>query len=172
MSRKSSFAPIVDQRCRILILGSLPGEASLQAAQYYAHPQNRFWELVGAAIRVELRSLAYEARLTALRTNNIGLWDVIADAKRTGSLDSAIRDSRDNDLQSLAASLPNLQAIAFNGKKAAITGRKQLEMAENQYRLIDLPSSSPAYAAMPITEKISHWAVIGSIAGNPGIDQK
>ncbi|QLC23306.1 DNA-deoxyinosine glycosylase [Parasphingopyxis sp. CP4] len=172
MNRKSSFAPVVDQRCRILILGSLPGEASLRATQYYAHPQNRFWELVGSAIGIELRSLAYEIRIDTLRDHKIGLWDVIADAKREGSLDSAIREPRNNDLQSLGSSLPDLQAIAFNGKKAAMTGRKQLEPAGRRYRLIDLPSSSPAYAAMPIAEKLSHWAVIGSIAGNPETAQK
>jgi hypoxanthine-DNA glycosylase len=172
VNRKSSFAPVVDERCRILILGSLPGEASLRAAQYYAHPQNRFWELVGSAIGIELRPLAYEMRLATLRDHTIGLWDVIADAKRDGSLDSAIRSARGNDLQSLESSLPNLQAIAFNGKKAAMTGRNQLKTANKRLRLIDLPSSSPAYAAMPIAEKLSRWAVIGSIAGNPESAQK
>ncbi|MEM8696516.1 MAG: DNA-deoxyinosine glycosylase [Pseudomonadota bacterium] len=167
MTRKSSFAPVVDDRVRLLILGSLPGEESLRQAQYYAHPQNRFWDLVGAAIGTELRSLAYPDRLTTLLVHRIGLWDVIADARRSGSLDSAIRDARENDLCALVGSLPELEAIAFNGRKSAISGRKQLDETRSNYRLIDLPSSSPAYAAMPFTEKLSRWAVIGSIARSP-----
>ena len=172
MNRKSSFAPVVDQRCRILILGSLPGETSLRATQYYAHPQNRFWELVGAAIGIELRPLAYEMRLATLRDHTIGLWDVIADAERDGSLDSAIRNSRDNDLNSLVMSLPDLQTIAFNGKTASAIGRKRLKKAKTHLQLVDLPSSSPAYAAMPIAEKLSRWAVIGGIARNRESAQK
>jgi len=167
MQRKSSFSPVTDPRTRLLILGSLPGEESLRQAQYYAHPQNRFWELVGAAIGTDLRVLTYPDRLAALLRNRIGLWDVIADARRTGSLDSAIRDARGNDLRQMAGSLPSLEAIAFNGKKSATAGRKQLGEDGGRYRLIDLPSSSPAYAAMSYADKHSHWAVIGSIAGVP-----
>lgn len=145
-----------------MILGSLPGEESLRQAQYYAHPQNRFWELVGEAIGVALRPLAYAGRIAALCNHRVGLWDVIANARRSGSLDSAIRDARENDLLALCRSLPQLQAIAFNGKKAGATGRKQLGGTDD-WQLIDLPSSSPAYAAMPMVDKLSHWAVIGSI---------
>lgn len=161
--RKSSFPPVVDPRTRILVLGSLPGEESLRQAQYYAHPQNRFWDLVGTAIDTDLRGLAYRDRLEALLGHRIGLWDVIADARRTGSLDSAIRDARGNDLRQLASTLPLLQAIIFNGRKSAKAGRKQLGEFGARYRLFDLPSSSPAYAAMPFTEKLSHWAIIGSL---------
>lgn len=162
--RKSSFPPVVDHQTRLLILGSLPGEESLRRSQYYAFPQNRFWELVGTAISVELRPLPYPKRLAALLDHHIGLWDVIANARRRGSLDSAIRDSRINDLPKLIGSLPQLEAIAFNGKKASATGRKQLGALGKGYRLIDLPSSSPAYAAMPLADKQSHWTVIGSTA--------
>jgi hypoxanthine-DNA glycosylase len=168
MQRKASFPPVTDKRTRILILGSLPGEESLRQRQYYAYPQNRFWELVGAAIGADLRVLAYEERLAALLAHHIGLWDVIADAHRSGSLDSAIRGERANDLKALAQSLPELRAIAFNGRKSAIAGRKQIANFSPDFRLIDLPSSSPAYAAMPLAEKISRWAVIGDIASNPG----
>lgn len=168
MTRKSSFAPVVDDQVRILILGSLPGEESLRQAQYYAHPQNRFWELVGAALGVELRALRYPDRLVTLLDHGIGLWDVIADAHRAGSLDSAIRDARGNDLTALAASLPALAVIAFNGRKSAATGRKQLGDAGAAYRLIDLPSCSPAYAAMPFEEKRARWSVIGAMARAAG----
>ncbi len=160
MAQKSSFAPVVDRKTRIVILGSLPGEESLRQHQYYAHPQNRFWELVGSAIGVDLRSLAYADRLAALLAHRIGLWDVIGKAHRTGSLDSAIRNEERNDLVKFAESLPELRAIAFNGKKSATVGRKQLSGIGSQYELIDLPSSSPAYAAMPIAEKQRRWAAI------------
>lgn len=167
MKRKASFPPVTDERTRILILGSLPGEESLRQRQYYAHPQNRFWELVGGAIRTDLRELSYENRLETLLEHHIGLWDVIAHAHRQGSLDSAIRGERANDLVMLARALPNLAAIAFNGRKSANTGRRQLEGISPDISLIDLPSSSPAYAAMPFAEKLSRWTVIGSIAAFP-----
>ena len=93
-TRKSAFAPFAFPETRILILGTLPGEASLKAARYYAHPQNQFWRLVGAAIgRENLASSDYEARVATLREANIGLWDVLASAIRSGSLDAAIREA-------------------------------------------------------------------------------
>src|SRR5450830_1417817 len=98
MSRKRSFAPVTDANTSILILGSLPGEASLAHQQYYAHPQNKFWKLVGDVIGVGLVELDYETRLSVLLDHRIGLWDVIANAQRIGSLDSDIRDHTNNDL--------------------------------------------------------------------------
>lgn len=151
----------------MLILGSLPGEESLRARQYYAHPRNRFWELVGGTLGLDLRALPYEKRLAALLARGVGLWDVIAHAERRGSLDGSIRNPEGNDLVALAKSLPDLAAIAFNGGRAAASGRKQLGADGECYRLIDLPSSSPAYAAMPLAEKQSRWDVIGSIATPP-----
>lgn len=166
--RKSCFPPVVDARTRILILGSLPGEASLAAAQYYAHPQNRFWELLGAALGVDLRALDYRARLSALLERGVGIWDVIAEATRAGSLDAAIRDAASNDLMALVDSLPALAAIAFNGRRAAATGRARLGDHAARHRLIDLPSSSPAFAAMPISTKQARWNEIGKVArGKP-----
>lgn len=164
MSRKHSFPPVVDRNTRVLILGSLPGEESLRQARYYAHPQNRFWNLIGGAIGAELRPLDYDARLAALLAHRIGLWDVIAHACRRGSLDSAIRDPVDNDLVALASSLPDLRAIAFNGGRAARAGRLRLGAEADRFRLVDLPSSSPAYAAMTLADKQARWAVIGDIA--------
>ncbi len=169
--RKASFAPVVDYRTRVLILGSLPGEESLRRSRYYAHPQNRFWHLVGDAIGFELAGLAYDDRLGALRTHGIGLWDVIAHAVRAGSLDSAIREAIDNDLVALTGSLPALSAIAFNGKTASRVGRTRLGERAERYRLIDLPSSSPAFAAMPYAEKLSRWTVIRDIAAPHRITQ-
>src|SRR4051812_37212319 len=101
MNRKSSFAPVVDANTRILILGSLPGEISLAHAQYYANRQNRFWTLMSEITNIDLLALDYPARLQALLKNGYGLWDVVAEADREGSLDSRIRDHIGNDLIAL-----------------------------------------------------------------------
>lgn len=165
--RAVGFAPIVDDRTRILILGSLPGDASLKAAQYYAHPQNGFWRLVGAVIGVELATMRYEARLEALRAAEIGLWDVIASAERRGSLDAAIRRPEGADLAALIQRLPALRAVAFNGATAAQLGRRALGEGIGEgpgAALINLPSSSPAYAR-PFDEKLARWTAIAPYLG-------
>ena len=153
--RKSAFPPIVARDTRVLILGSLPGEASLAAGRYYAHPQNQFWRLIGAAIGRELHELDYEARLKALREAGVGLWDTVASALRTGSLDAALREVESAALADLIATLPELRAVGFNGATSARLGRRAL--GETALALIDLPSSSPAYAAMPFAEKAQIW---------------
>jgi double-stranded uracil-DNA glycosylase len=156
-ARKRSFQPVVNAGTRLLVLGSLPGEASLAAARYYAHPQNQFWRLIGGVVGRDLASLAYEERLAALLASGVGLWDVVASAARRGSLDGAIRDHQANDLAALAASLSSLRAIAFNGATAARIGRKAL--GATSLALIDLPSSSPAFT-LPLAEKQARWQVL------------
>lgn len=163
--RKASFPPVADRRTRLLLLGSLPGDESLRQKQYYAHPQNRFWELVGAAIGSDLRALEYEKRLDALLAAGVGLWDVVADAERPGSLDSAIRNPADNDLVGLLAGLPALVAVAFNGRRAAASGRRMLAQLDHDLALIDLPSSSPAYAAMRFEQKRDAWNALSRWIG-------
>ena len=153
--RKSSFPPQVAPDCRVLILGSLPGERSLAERQYYAHPQNRFWHLLGLVLQRDLVSLDYEQRLAILQEHRIGLWDVVASARREGSLDASIRDAEQNALAELVAELPDLKAVAFNGRTAEKIGRAQL--ADSAIAQIGLPSSSPAYAAMPLAEKEKRW---------------
>ena len=153
--RKSAFPPIAAPDTRVLILGSLPGEASLAAGRYYAHPQNQFWRLIGGAIGRELQALDYEARLEALREAKVGLWDTVASALRTGSLDAALREVESAALADLVATLPELRAVGFNGATSAQLGRRAL--GETALALIDLSSSSPAYAAMPFAEKAQNW---------------
>jgi hypoxanthine-DNA glycosylase len=153
--RKSAFPPIVAPDTRVLILGSLPGEASLAAGRYYAHPQNQFWRLIGGVMGRELQALDYDARLASLRDAGVGLWDTVASALRTGSLDAALREVESAALAELIATLPNLRAVGFNGATAARLGRRAL--AGTPLALIDLPSSSPAYAAMPFPEKAQIW---------------
>lgn len=135
---------MVDDRTETLILGSLPGKASLMAGRYYAHPRNQFWRLMGAVIDRPLPALNYDERLRLLLDHRIGLWDVVGEACRAGSLDTAIRDASANDLLALARSLPVLKVIAFNGRTAARIGWRQLGSA-HRFRVLDLPSSSPAH---------------------------
>lgn len=163
MKRKSSFPPVIAPNTRLLILGSLPGERSLAAGRYYAHPQNQFWRLVGSAIGRELEALAYDARLEVLLAARIGLWDTVASATRTSSLDAAIRDAEHNPLGEFVATLPDLRAVAFNGATSARIGMAAL--AGRALALLPLPSSSPAYAAMPFAEKRRLWAAIGEFLG-------
>ena len=153
--RKSAFPPIVAPDTRVLILGSLPGEASLAAGRYYAHPQNQFWRLVGGAIGHDLAALDYDARLALLRLARVGLWDTVASAHRQGTLDAALRRIEAAALAELAAELPALRAVAFNGATAARLGRKAL--GGTALALLDLPSSSPAYAALPFAQKAESW---------------
>ena len=153
--RKSSFPPVIAPDTRVLVLGSLPGEKSLAAQRYYAHPQNRFWHLIGKVIGAELEPLDYEERLEALLAARVGLWDTVASAHRPGSLDAAIREAEHNPLAELAASLPELRAIGFNGKTSAKIGMPQL--AHTDLALIPLPSSSPAHATMRLAEKEKLW---------------
>ena len=158
---KTSFAPVVDRGTRLLILGSLPGERSLAAGEYYAHPQNQFWRLLGAVLGVELTSLDYGARLACLRAHGIGLWDVIGRAQREGSLDSALRGIEDNDLARLLAGLPALRGIAFNGGTAARIGRRALAGVWSGSDPISLPSSSAAHASLSFERKLDQWQALG-----------
>lgn len=155
---KRAFEPVVAPNTRLLILGSLPGDASLKAGQYYGHPQNGFWRLIGGLIRVDLAALPYPNRLEALQEAGVGLWDVIASADRPGSLDAAIRNVESADLNQLISELAALQAIAFNGATAARIGRRGLSCPA-EVKLIDLPSSSPAHTR-PLREKAAAWAVL------------
>jgi len=159
---KRSMAPVGSTNARLLILGSLPGEASLRAQRYYAHPQNQFWRLLGMAIGENLAGMAYEDRLARLAVRGIALWDVVGEARRQGSVDGAIRNPSANQLIEFVVTHPGLKAIAFNGKTAARLGRVALA-GFNDVELIDLPSSSPAYT-LAIELKAERWAVLGVLA--------
>ena len=156
--RKSSFAPVCRGDARLLVLGSLPGEASLAAARYYAHPQNRFWQLMGAVIDAPLVGMDYEARLVALVEAKVALWDVVASATRKGSLDTAIRNVTHNALADLVARLPDLRLIAFNGQRAASIGTRALG-ADCPVPTLTLPSSSPAHT-LAFEAKKTAWMAL------------
>lgn len=155
---KRSFGAVVAHDTRVLLLGSLPGEKSLERRQYYAHPRNQFWRLAGAVIDVDLAALAYPARLAVLLERRVGLWDVVASARRRGSGDGAIRDAAPNALAELVATLPALRAIGFNGGKSAAIGRPQLDRCA-PIALLSLPSSSPAHT-LGFEQKRAAWLAL------------
>jgi hypoxanthine-DNA glycosylase len=152
---KRSFPPVADERTRVLVLGSLPGEESLARQRYYANPRNHFWRLMSAVTGAELVPLDYGARLQALLDAGVGLWDSVGTASRDGSLDAAIRDHIPNALADLALSLPELKAVGFNGGTSARIGMKALAGA-TEAALIVLPSSSPAYT-LAFEKKLEAW---------------
>jgi hypoxanthine-DNA glycosylase len=157
VSVKLGLPPIARSDVCLFILGSLPGDASLAAGRYYAHPTNQFWRLLGAAIGEDLHALACEQRLERLAARGIGLWDVIASAARRGSLDQAIRQAAHNQIEHLLRDFPELRAIAFNGATAAVAGRSLIGEPPVQVALIDLPSSSAANTR-PLAEKAEAWS--------------
>lgn len=156
--RKSSFPPVCDAATRLLVLGSLPGEQSLTAQQYYGNPRNAFWRLMEAVLEDPLVELSYDERKALLLHRGVGLWDSVSHALREGSLDTAISDPVRNDLAGLAAELPALRAAAFNGGAAWKLGAPLL--ANAGLELIRLPSSSPAHAGRSFAQKAEAWAAL------------
>lgn len=148
----------------LFLLGSLPGDASLAHGRYYAHPSNQFWRLLGTVIGEEIGALSYGERLERLMDRRIGLWDVIASARRPGSLDQAIREAQHNDVDRLLEDFPRLKAIGFNGATAAAVGRKLLGTPPVSLVLIDLPSSSAANTR-PFPEKAEEWSALKEFVG-------
>jgi double-stranded uracil-DNA glycosylase len=163
VSVKVGLPPIARADARLFVLGSLPGDASLAAQRYYAHPTNQFWRLLGSAIGEQLQGLDYEARLDRLAERRIGLWDVIASAARRGSLDQAIREAEHNRIEHLLHDFPGLRAIAFNGSTAAAAGRRLIGEPPAGIALIDLPSSSAANTRR-FNDKAAAWSVLGKFA--------
>ena len=160
---KSSMPPAGARDARLLLLGSLPGDASLAAQRYYAHPTNQFWRLLGAALDEELAGLEYDERLIRLSERGVALWDVVDRAERRGSLDGAIRGVRHNALAEYATTHPRLQAIGFNGQTAARFGRRAF--GDTALTLIDLPSSSAAFT-LSFDAKRTRWLILAGFA-NP-----
>lgn len=149
---------MIDGEVITLILGSFPGTASLGKGQYYGHPQNQFWKLVGEVIGAPLPDMPYEMRLKVLLANRLGLWDVIGKCERAGSLDSNIRNARHNDFACILGVAQRLRRVCFNGKTAA---KLEPWFAAQGYQTIVLPSSSPANT-MKFEAKLAQWRQIVS----------
>lgn len=158
-SPKASFPPLWRADATLLIVGSLPGEVSLSRRQYYAHPRNQFWPLITAVIDGDLGA-RYESRLVALSSAKVALWDVVESARRTGSLDSAVRAISPNDLSGLMRKMSRLRAIGFNGKLAARYGLRLIPQNDHIQRIV-LPSSSPALTT-PFDVKLEAWLALRS----------
>lgn len=171
VSQIQGFPPVADDRARILILGSMPGEASLRAGQYYANERNAFWRIIGDLIGAG-PALSYAERLESLQAAGIALWDVIATCERYGSLDSDIvRGSVCvNDFPAFFATHPGIESVYFNGGTAETSFRRHVlpGLEGKALRLLRLPSTSPAHAARSYLEKLAAWSAITK--QTPGID--
>ena len=160
-ARRKGFPPIADRRARVLVLGSMPGEASLAANEYYAFRHNQFWRIAGEICGIA-PDAPYARRTAALKRRHIALWDVVASCIRPGSLDSAIREDsiRVNDFTRFLASHPGIRRVCFNGRKAEAAWRRHVlptlpATRKLEYRL--LPSTSPAHAGMGYRSKLRAW---------------
>ena len=155
-----SFPPIADARATRLILGSMPGAASLAASQYYAHPQNAFWRIMGEVLGFA-PDARYEDRVQALRSAGIAVWDVLQCCERTGSLDSAIVRGSEvpNEFAGFLHQHPGVRTILFNGTTAEAAFRRHCPALLDEPRLtfVRLPSTSPAHASLRFDAKLAAW---------------
>ena len=160
-TRVRSFPPIVSEKSKVLILGSMPGDASLRARQYYAHPRNTFWRIMGELFGVG-PSLPYPERLVRLRSAGVALWDSLKVCERPGSLDASITEEVANDFPGFFAKYPRITHIYFNGRKAEMAFRRRaLPLLPNDRHVFTrLPSTSPAHAAMSFEAKVQAWSVV------------
>jgi hypoxanthine-DNA glycosylase len=161
-ARLVGLPPAIGRGTRLLVLGSFPGEASLAAGEYYAHPRNQFWPIVSVLLRTDLRALAYRQRLVALKAGGLGLWDIYASCRRKGSLDQAIEDAEPNDLAGLRRRAPGLRIVAHNGGESA-RARRDLEALG--HTVLRLPSTSPANASWSFERKLAAWRAAFDAAG-------
>ncbi|WP_068635764.1 DNA-deoxyinosine glycosylase [Thauera butanivorans] len=176
-ARLHSFAPAVRADARVLVLGSMPGRASLDAAQYYAHPRNAFWPIMGALFGAG-PELPYAERLARLNMAGVALWDVIAACERSGSLDSAITPGsiEPNDFAGLFRSCPRIRHVFFNGTTAETAFRRHVRSRvalPPDLAFTRLPSTSPAHAARGFDAKLAAWQAVraASAAANPAAAQ-
>jgi hypoxanthine-DNA glycosylase len=145
---------LVDANTRLVVLGSFPSVASLQAQRYYAHPQNHFWKILGALWALPLIDMTYPDRTEAVLARGLGVWDVYAACEREGSLDSAIRHAQLNHLGRLPVRCPRLEALAHNGGESFRHARHTRALGLPVYRL---PSTSPANASWSFERKLAAW---------------
>jgi hypoxanthine-DNA glycosylase len=160
--RLQCLPPVVSRLTRLVVLGSFPGVASLQAQQYYAHPRNQFWPILAALWGVDLAGASYPRRIAEIRRRGLGLWDVYASCQRQGSLDSAIQAAIPNDLLTLQQRAPGLTAVAHNGAESARSMRLSAALGLPVHRL---PSTSPANASWSFDRKRAAWQAVFESAG-------
>jgi hypoxanthine-DNA glycosylase len=161
MPHLRSFPPVSTIDARVLILGSMPGKESLKQQQYYAHPQNAFWKIMGDLVGA-YPHLSYEERLHKLTSAHIALWDVLASCERESSLDSHIKNETANDFASFFEQHPHITQVFFNGTKAEQSFRKFVLGRQKLPPLTcwRLPSTSPAHAGMRYADKLQAWRAV------------
>jgi hypoxanthine-DNA glycosylase len=165
MSTNHGFPPIAAPDARILILGSMPGQKSLEESQYYAHPRNSFWPIIFNILKTN-NELTYNDRKTLLIKNKIALWDVLKSCYREGSLDTNIDQStiEPNDFDRFFSKHKQVTVVFFNGSKAEQLFNKNsiktLKQAEQNLSFFRLPSTSPAHASLTFEQKLLQWEVI------------
>lgn len=163
MTRVQSFAPIARPDARILILGSMPGAASLAAGQYYAHERNAFWPVMSALLGFDAAA-PYPERVGALQAAHVAVWDVLQACTRPGSLDSRIAKDAQimNDFVGFLDSHPQIAAVFFNGSAAENCFRRQVlpSLGDRSLSYVRLPSTSPAHAALSVAQKREAWRAI------------
>ena len=161
------FAPIARRDARVLVVGSMPGVASLGAGRYYAHPRNQFWPIMGALFDAG-PDRTYSRRLALLRAAGVALWDVVGSCERPGSLDADIRDVRPNDLAGLLRRCPRIHTVFCNGLAAARLVRALWPALAAAHpcplALVVLPSTSPAHAARSLQQKLAAWRAVKAAA--------
>jgi len=164
MSRVESFPPIVSEKSKVLILGSMPGKASLKAGQYYAHPRNAFWRITGELFGAG-PSLPYDERVARLNSAGVALWDSLQACIRPDSLDSSITEEVANDFSAFFAKYPHITHVYFNGGKAETVFRRHAlpSLPNTQHVFTRLPTTSPAHAAIPFNAKVQAWSVMRKI---------
>lgn len=155
--RLQGLAPVLGPNTRVLVLGSFPGAASLRAQQYYGHPQNHFWKILGALWDQPLTSMAYEDRVAVLCERGLGIWDVYGACEREGSLDADILNAELNDFSVVRWRCPQLEAIAHNGGESFRHARHTERLGVPVYKL---PSTSPANASWSFQRKFDAWAEV------------
>lgn len=190
MNRLQGLSPVIDAHTRLLVLGSFPGVASLRAQQYYGHPQNHFWRILGALWDLPLTTAPYPERIAALRAHGLGVWDVYQACQREGSLDADIRQGELNDFCVVVRTCPLLEGVAHNGGEShrharhvatALNGRLMADPFEvhqdegdpKQVLIHRLPSTSPANASWSFERKRQAWAAVllrhGIAAAGPSV---
>lgn len=164
VARIHSFPPIASKTSRVLILGTMPGEASLRQRQYYAHPQNAFWKIIGGIVGFD-PTIPYQDRVDLVQSAGIAVWDVLKSCVRVSSLDSAIDASSvvPNDFARFLAEYPRIERICFNGTKAEALFMKHVRprlAANPDVQHLRLPSTSPANASLSLSQKVRAWQAI------------
>jgi double-stranded uracil-DNA glycosylase len=161
MAKVHSFPPIVAAASRVLVLGTMPGIVSLKAREYYAHPRNAFWRIMGELFGAG-PSLPYDERVAVILSAGVALWDSVEACVRPGSMDKSITDEAPNDFAAFFAAYPDISGVFFNGAKSEAVFRRHVlpTLTAGRRTYTRLPSTSPAHAGMTLEAKVQAWSAV------------